>query len=77
MRILFIQDSCKKLTLGSDFTLFHFKCVGVWSVCMSAPSVHRDQKRADPLELALQMVVSCHMGIKHVSSGKAANALKH
>lgn len=35
--------------------------VCLYTVCM--PAVHRGQKRANPLEPALKMGVSCHMGV--------------
>lgn len=51
------------------------------SVCTTfMPGAHRDQKRAlEPLELALQMVISCHVGSGNRPgfSGKAADALNH
>lgn len=49
--------------------LFH----GHWGfVCRFHPC-----EALDPLELALQRVVSCHVGVEESSSGGAATALNH
>lgn len=56
-------------------------CLHVSLCAMCMPGAHNGQKRApDHLELGLQMVVSCHvgmLGIRHGSSGVAVSALNH
>lgn len=56
-------------------------CLHVWNTTMVLCDARGGQKMAsDPLELALQMVVSHHvwvLGIKSGPSARAATALKH
>lgn len=46
--------------------LFYFMCMGILTACMSAYHMHvgaygGQKKVPDPLDLVLQMVVSCRM----------------
>ena len=49
----------------------YFTCIDVLSECISGVRV------LDPLELELQIVLSCHAGIELRVSGRAADTLNH
>lgn len=65
------------------FISFYFTCMSVVTARISVHSrcvTHRGQEReSDPLELALQSVVSHYMDVRNqtLSSGRAARVLNH
>ena len=72
---LFLQTCITMPNLTNLLFIFFFVCMGVLPACASAPCAcrtHRDQKRADSVELCMTLWV---LGTKPRSSGKSASAL--
>lgn len=72
---LFLQACITMPNLMNLLFIFLFVCMGVLPACASAPCAcrtHRDQKRADSVELCMTLWV---LGTKPRSSGKSASAL--